>query len=111
VLVLGPPLRVEPLLAARSPWTMLSFSDDPDESGIADVVVLTEPTPRDVVHVRRLAGQAMLVALLRRDADCARTTRLLAAGADVCLVDPDAPELAPHFRGPTACAPGAEPTG
>ena len=60
VLVVGPPLRVGPLQAARSPAALLSLTDDPAEGTRTDV---------------------------------------RAAGADVCLLDPGADELAPYFRG------------
>ena len=99
VLVVGPPLRVGPLLAARSPATMLSFTDDPAEGTSTDVLVLTRPAMRDVPHVRRLAEEALLLVVVPRGTRRPRTDRLLAAGADVCLLDPDADELAPYFRG------------
>jgi hypothetical protein len=100
VLVVGPPLRVEPLLTAGAPWTVLGFTDDPAEGADADVVVLTEPAHRDVAEVRRLAPHALVLAVVRRGAGSTRRHRLLAAGADVYLPDPDAARLAPFLHGP-----------
>jgi hypothetical protein len=96
--VLGPPLRLAPLLELRRESVLLAFTDDPTECSFADAVLLSNPPVGDVREIRGHAEDVILVVIVPHSANPRRVARLRAAGADVCLHDPDVAELGAALR-------------
>jgi hypothetical protein len=101
VVVLGPPGALRSLPGALPPSWTVDHADEVGDLTVADLVVVTAPTPGKVAAIQARQPDASIVAIAHPAARVDAVVELLAGGATACVRTTEADLVAAHL---IACA-------